>query len=237
MGTSIPKEVQTKKPDPFNRRKGKEAKNFIMKMEIYFDDYEEGIFDDKKKITNVLMNMQNGDAGNWAQPFLHNLSLKEEHPILESWTSFKKAFLAHFLDPVKKEKAIRDLNKLTQTKSAQSYVTQFRTLMQEVDWNDKALIDKFREGLKPEVQKELTRITMLLDDKQKVTLEGIFQAACKFDDMIFTNQKFNSTGSGPSASNWNLQRGVSSGNKGTNNTQKGKQISIVQIPKEEKDRQ
>ncbi|QRV87193.1 Retrotransposon gag protein [Ceratobasidium sp. AG-Ba] len=235
MGTSVPKEARTKKPDPFNGRKGKEAENFVMKMEIYFDDYEEGIFNDKKKITNVLMNMQNGDAGNWAQPFLRKLLLKEEHPILESWTSFKKAFLADFLDPVKKEKAIRDLNRLTQTKSAQSYVTQFRTLMQEVDWNDEALIDKFREGLKPEVRKELTRITMLLEDKQKVTLEGIFQAACKFDNMIFTNQKFNSTGSGLSSSNWNPQRGISLGNKGTSNTQKGKQTPIVRIPKEEKD--
>ncbi|QRV87035.1 Retrotransposon gag protein [Ceratobasidium sp. AG-Ba] len=236
MGTSVPKEARTKKPDPFNGKKGKEAENFIMKMEIYFDDYEEGIFDDKKKITNVLMNMQNGDAGNWAQPFLCKLSLKEEHSILQSWANFKKAFLADFSDPVKKEKAIRDLNRLTQTKSAQSYVTQFRTLMQEVDWNDEALIDKFREGLKPEVRKELTRITMLMEDHQTVTLEGIFQAACKFDDMIFTNQRFNSTGPGLGSSNWNQQRGGPSGNKGTNNSQRNKQTTIVRIPKEEKDR-
>ncbi|QRV96908.1 Retrotransposon gag protein [Ceratobasidium sp. AG-Ba] len=179
--------------------------------------------------------MQNGDAGNWAQPFLRKLLLKEEHTILQSWANFKKAFLADFSDPVKKEKAIRDLNKLTQTKSAQSYVTQFRTLMQEVDWNDEALIDKFREGLKPEVRKELTRITMLMEDHQTVTLEGIFQAACKFDDMIFTNQRFNSTGPGLGSSNWNQQRGGPSGNKGTNNSQRNKQTTIVCIPKEEKD--
>ncbi|QRV96858.1 Retrotransposon gag protein [Ceratobasidium sp. AG-Ba] len=236
MGTSVPKEARTKKPDPLNGKKGKEAENFILKMEIYFDDYEEGIFDDKKKIKNVLMNMQNGDAGNWAQPFLCKLSLKEEHTILQSWANFKKAFLADFSDPVKKEKAIRDLNKLTQTKSAQSYVTQFRNLMQEVDWNDEALIDKFREGLKPEVRKELTRITMLMEDNQTVTLEGIFQAACKFDDMIFTNHRFNLTGPGPGSSNWNQQRGGPSGNKGTNNSQRNKQTTIVRIPKEEKDR-
>ncbi|QRV96424.1 Retrotransposon gag protein [Ceratobasidium sp. AG-Ba] len=235
VGKSIPKEARTKKPDPFNGKKGKEAKNFIMKMEIYFDDYDEGTFDDRKKITNTLMNMESGDAANWAQPFLRKLSQKETHPILASWRKFKKSFLDDFSDPVKKEKAIRELSKLTQTRSAQAYVTQFRTLMQEVDWNDEAFIDRFKEGLKPEVRKELLRITMLTEDTIQLTLEALFKAACKFDDMLFANQKLNPTGTGSWSSNWNPQKGNTYGNKNPTSTSKGKsegkQVNVVRIQK------
>ncbi|KAG9084850.1 hypothetical protein FS749_004900 [Ceratobasidium sp. UAMH 11750] len=76
---------------------------------------------------------------------------KEDHEFLQSWRVFKQAFLLHFGDLVKKEKAIQELGSLTQVKSVQAYTTHFRNLAQEVDWNREALVDKFKEGLKPEV--------------------------------------------------------------------------------------
>ncbi|QRV85432.1 Transposon Tf2-1 polyprotein [Ceratobasidium sp. AG-Ba] len=199
-GTMIPNEAQTKKPDPFNGKKGKEAEIFFMEMEIYFNDYEEGTFDYQRKITNVLMNMASSDATNWAQPFLHKLSSNVKHPTLKSWTTFKKSFLEDFSDPVKKDKAIRELSKITQTKSAQVYVTQFRTLQQEVDWDEEALMDRFKEGLKPEVRKELLQIAMLMEE-EKLGLGALYKVACKFDDMIYANQKLNQPNTG-SVTGW-----------------------------------
>ncbi|KAG8696835.1 hypothetical protein FRC08_006909 [Ceratobasidium sp. 394] len=156
-GTLIPKEAWTKKPEPFSGKKGKEAEAFLMKMEIYDGDYDEGTFSDGRKTTALLMNMAPGEAADWAQPLLKKVSKKDTKGLLKSWNTLKAAFLLHFQDPVKKEKAIQELAKLSQTKSAQAYATRLRILMQEVDWNQEALIDKFKEGLKPEVQKELSR--------------------------------------------------------------------------------
>ena len=36
-------------------------------MEIYFGDYDEGTFNDNRKISATLMNMGEGEASNWAR--------------------------------------------------------------------------------------------------------------------------------------------------------------------------
>lgn len=38
-----------------------------------------------------------------------------------------------------------------QTKSAQSYTTQFYTLAEELNWAEETLIDIYKKGLKPDV--------------------------------------------------------------------------------------
>jgi hypothetical protein len=37
--------------------------------------------------------------------------------VTTNWNTFKEAFLLNFADPIKKEKAIRELGKLTQTRA------------------------------------------------------------------------------------------------------------------------
>ncbi|KAG9122096.1 hypothetical protein FRC07_001669 [Ceratobasidium sp. 392] len=148
----IPKEARAKKPEPFSGRRGTEAEGFLTRMNIYFGDYEEGTFNDNQKITSTFMNMASRDAAKWAQPLLQKIAAKETHEFFRSWESFQVAFLRNFADPVKKEKAIRALENLMQIKSAQEYATQFCILVQEVDWNQNALIDRFRAGLKPSVR-------------------------------------------------------------------------------------
>jgi hypothetical protein len=63
---TIPKEVRVKKPEPFTGKKGREAKNFIMRMEVYFNDYEQGTFNDNRNITTTLVNMSPGESMNWS---------------------------------------------------------------------------------------------------------------------------------------------------------------------------
>ncbi|KAG8695056.1 hypothetical protein FRC09_009418 [Ceratobasidium sp. 395] len=168
-GKDIPKEARTKIPESFDGKKGKEAKNFIIKMELFFDNFEEGTFNDYRRIKSTLMNMKSGEANNWAQPLLQKLSSKEVHEFLASWENFKKAFLINFDDPVRGKK---------------------RILAQEVDWDRNALIDKFKIGLKPEVQKELLRISMWGEDEAaKATLEEWITLACKADDLAFNIRK------------------------------------------------
>jgi hypothetical protein len=159
---NIPKEVRVKKPEPFSGKKGREAENFIMRMEVYFNDYKPGTFSNNRKITTTLINMSPGESMNWSDPILRSISLRTAHAYTTNWNTFKEAFLLNFADPIKKEKAIRELGKLTQTKSAQLYASQFRVLAQEVSWDQTAMIDKFKEGLKPEVRMEIMKMTMLI---------------------------------------------------------------------------
>jgi hypothetical protein len=97
-----------------------------------------------------------------------------------------------------------ELGRLTQTKSAQSYASQFRVLSQEVSWDQAAMIDKFKEGLKPEVRMEIMKMTMLVPPVtlQTFTLENWIELAIRTDDMMFSSQKFNPKVNIPSTSSY-----------------------------------
>ncbi len=75
----IPRGAKAKIPDAFEgKRRNQEAKNFLMKMEVYFNDYP-GAFNENKKITATLSNMKEGDATRWAQPLLKRILEGTKH--------------------------------------------------------------------------------------------------------------------------------------------------------------
>ncbi|KDN45625.1 hypothetical protein RSAG8_04709, partial [Rhizoctonia solani AG-8 WAC10335] len=184
---NIPKGAKLKKPEPFNGKRGAEAETFLMKMQMYFNDYQNA-FTDERKIIATLSNMGEGEPSRWAKPLLHKLMDKETHEYLTTWNSFKKAFLLNFSDPLKKDKAIRDINKLKRTGSAQIYASHFRTLKEDLDWDEKALTDKFREGLKTDVQKELMRMKITTPNMDQLSLEEIIEIAIRTDDILFQSR-------------------------------------------------
>ncbi|KAF8761473.1 hypothetical protein RHS01_00039 [Rhizoctonia solani] len=152
--TSIPKEARLKQPNAFNGKRGTEAETFIMKMEMYFKEYP-GTFTDERKIRATLTNMGEGEPVKWASPLMQKHLSDEPHEYLTSWNAFKAAFLLNFSDPSKRDRAIREINSLKQTGSAQIYASQFRILKEDLDWDEKALIDTFKKGLKINLQSEL----------------------------------------------------------------------------------
>ncbi|KAG8706462.1 hypothetical protein FRC08_001062 [Ceratobasidium sp. 394] len=180
----IPKGARTKKPEPFEGKKRlQEAENFLMKMEVYFNDYGT-YFTDDRRIDATLVNMKEGEATKWAKPLLAKRLAGTAHPALASWHAFKHAFLLTFGDPIKKERAIRDIGKLEQTRSTKEYATEFCILMDELDWDEKALIDKFHMGLKDNVQKDILRATFF-HDTECLTLDQWIEFAIKTDDILF----------------------------------------------------
>jgi hypothetical protein len=236
---NIPKEVRVKKPDPFSGKKGWEAENFIMRMEIYFNDYEPGTFSDSRKITTALTNMGPGEGANWSDPILRSVSSQSAHAYTTNWNTFKEAFLLNFADPIKKEKAIRELGKLTQTKSAQSYASQFRVLSQEVSWDRAAMVDKFKEGLKPDVQMEMIKMTMLMPENtlQALTLENWIELAIRTDDMLFSSRSFNPKANIPSTSSHRPNVSTPTSKPFTSRTPQDKgKTQNVKVPDEEKQR-
>lgn len=139
----ILKDARMKRPEPFSGKRGQEAETFLSKMNMYFNDWEDtGAFTDRRKISTTLANMKEGDASRWAKPLINKVNAQEPHEHLSSWNNFQQAFLTHFGDPVKKERAIREMGKLKQNGSAQVYTTAFRNLAEELEWNEASLIDK-----------------------------------------------------------------------------------------------
>ncbi|QRV97679.1 Retrotransposon gag protein [Ceratobasidium sp. AG-Ba] len=186
----IPKGARAKKPDAFSGKRGQEAEIFLMKMEIYFNDYGTA-FNDSRKMATFLTNMGEGEASKWAKPLLRKILDQEQHEYLVNWISLKNAFLLAFSDPMKKERAIQNIHKLQQNGSAQSYVTAFRTLMQELDWDEHAFIDVFKKGLKHNVQQELLKAT-ITQDTSAFSLEKWMEVAIRIDDLLFTGRSLNS---------------------------------------------
>ncbi|QRV88421.1 Retrotransposon gag protein [Ceratobasidium sp. AG-Ba] len=186
----IPKGARAEKPEAFSGKRGQEAEIFLMKMEIYFNDYGTA-FNDSRKMATFLTNMGEGEASKWAKPLLRKILDKEQHEYLTDWISLKNAFLLAFSDPMKKERAIQNIHKLQQNGSAQSYVTAFRTLMQELDWDEHAFIDVFKKGLKHNVQQELLKAT-ITQDTSTFSLEKWMEVAIRIDDLLFTGRSLNS---------------------------------------------
>ncbi|QRV98627.1 Retrotransposon gag protein [Ceratobasidium sp. AG-Ba] len=186
----IPKGARAKKPDAFSGKRGQEAEIFLMKMEIYFTDYGTA-FNDSRKMATFLTNMGEGEASKWAKPLLRKILDQEQHEYLVNWISLKNAFLLAFSDPMKKERAIQNIHKLQQNGSAQSYVTAFRALMQELDWDEHAFIDVFKKGLKHNVQQELLKAT-ITQDTSAFSLEKWMEVAIRIDDLLFTGRSLNS---------------------------------------------
>ncbi|QRV88081.1 Retrotransposon-derived protein PEG10 [Ceratobasidium sp. AG-Ba] len=207
----IPKGARAKKPDAFNGKRGQEAEIFLMKMEIYFNDYGTA-FQDSRKMATFLTNMGEGEASKWAKPLLRKILDKEPHEYLANWNSLKSAFLLAFSDPMKKERAIQNIHKLQQTGLAQNYVTSFRTLMQELDWDEHAFIDVFKKGLKHNVQQELLKAT-ITQDTSAFSLEKWMEVAIRIDDLLFTGRNLNSN---PNSSQGNRD------NRPQNKTTQGK---------------
>ncbi|QRW03356.1 Retrotransposon-derived protein PEG10 [Ceratobasidium sp. AG-Ba] len=105
----IPKGARAKKPEAFNGKRGQEAEIFLMKMEIYFNDYGTA-FDNNRKMATFLTNMGEGEAAKWAKPLLRKILDKESHEYLANWNALKNAFLLAFSDPMKKERAIQNIH-------------------------------------------------------------------------------------------------------------------------------
>ncbi|QRV77041.1 Retrotransposon gag protein [Ceratobasidium sp. AG-Ba] len=182
----IPKGARAKKPEAFNGKRGQEAEIFLMKMEIYFNDYGTA-FNNNRKMATFLTNMGEGEAAKWAKPLLRKILDEEPHEYLANWNALKNAFLLAFSDPMKKERAIQNIHKLQQTGSAQHYVTAFRTLMQELDWDEHAFIDVFKKGLKNNVQQELLKAT-ITQDTSTFSLEKWMEVSIRIDNLLFTGR-------------------------------------------------
>ncbi|QRW26235.1 Retrotransposon-derived protein PEG10 [Rhizoctonia solani] len=100
----------------------------------------------------LLMNMKDS-AGAWAHPHLDQLG--SHQAIIQTVEGFKLEFLAAFGNPDATRAAERKITTLTQSGTCADYITKFRTLAMELDWNNAALRGQFAWGLHWEVSQQI----------------------------------------------------------------------------------
>ncbi|KAF8703685.1 Retrotransposon gag protein, partial [Rhizoctonia solani] len=98
------------------------------------------------------MNMKDS-AGAWAHPHLDQLG--SHWAIIQMVEGFKLEFLAAFGNPDATRAAKQKITTLTQSGTCADYITKFRTLAMELDWNNAALRGQFACGLHWEVSRQI----------------------------------------------------------------------------------
>ncbi|KAF8748823.1 hypothetical protein RHS01_10548 [Rhizoctonia solani] len=97
----------------------------------------------------LLMNMKDV-AGAWAHPHLNQLG--SHRALIQTVDEFRTEFLAAFGNPDATQAAEQQITQLTQTGTCAEYITKFRTIAMDLDWNNAALCGQFAHGLHWELQ-------------------------------------------------------------------------------------
>ncbi|KAF8761432.1 Retrotransposon gag protein [Rhizoctonia solani] len=134
-------------------------------------------FDEEEQMVVWILYHMTDKAADWALPIIGMIIKGEGNPpnTIQALTAkFKEAFA----DPDAKRAAARKIATLTQTTTTSEYVTEFRNLMAELDWNTEAYIAQFMRGLHWKVKELLSTKDNIPDDD----LKAIFAASVKIDN-------------------------------------------------------
>ncbi|KAF8753979.1 hypothetical protein RHS01_06513 [Rhizoctonia solani] len=158
-----PPTVKVDHPNAFKGKIGSEAKQWLTCMLAWVRLNQRQFPLDLEVLSFLLMNMEDA-AGAWAHPHLDQLG--SHRALIQTVDEFKVEFLAAFRDPDATRAAERKITSLTQTGTCAEYITKFRTLQMELDWNDAALRGQFAQGLHWELQEAALIIDNALREEQ-----------------------------------------------------------------------
>ncbi|KAF8755473.1 hypothetical protein RHS01_05346 [Rhizoctonia solani] len=112
-------------------------------------------FDEEEQMVVWILYHMTDKAANWALPIIGTIIKGKGNPpttIPALTAKFKEAFA----DPDAKRVAARKIAALTQTTTMSEYVTEFHTLVVELDWNKEAYIAQFTCSLHWKVKELLS---------------------------------------------------------------------------------
>ncbi|KAF8754244.1 hypothetical protein RHS01_06464 [Rhizoctonia solani] len=135
---AYPAPVKVDHPDAYTGKIGSEAKQWLTRMLAW---------------TRLNAQMFPHGSGAWAHPHLDQLG--SHQAIIQTVEGFKLEFLAAFGNPDATRAAERKITTLTQSGTCADYITKFRTLAMELDWNNAALQGQFARGLHWEVSRQI----------------------------------------------------------------------------------
>ena len=117
-----------------------------------------------------------GTALSWFAPLLERHS-----PLLEDFEGFVNEFQANFGDTDSMRTAVNKIRRLRQgDRPASAYAADFRLLACDIPWDEEALMDQFRQGLRNDVKDLL----LTFHDDPKSLTEAISRAV-RCDNRLF----------------------------------------------------
>ncbi|QRW20630.1 Retrotransposon-derived protein PEG10 [Rhizoctonia solani] len=177
------KQPKMELPDPYKgNTRGQKATQWLDQMLLWVALHRDQFDKEEQMVVWILYHMTD-KAANWALPIIGTIIKGKGNPpttILVLTAKFKEAFA----DPNAKRAAARKIATLAQTTTTSKYVTEFRNLMAELDWNEEAYIAQFMQGLHWKVKELLSTKDSILDK-----LEAIFAAAIKIDNIRCKNEE------------------------------------------------
>ncbi|QRW18525.1 Retrotransposable element Tf2 protein [Rhizoctonia solani] len=204
---AYPAPVKVDHPDAYTGKIGSEAKQWLTRMLAWTRLNLRMFPTDQEVLSFLLMNMKD-TAGAWAHPHLDQLG--SHQAIIQTVEGFKTEFLAAFGDPDATRAAERKITSLTQSGTCADYITKFRTLAMELDWNDAALRGQFARGLHWEVSRQIaTR------KHRPRTLLELQNAALVIDNALREEQASHPPRDNKSSRPSNPARGTSTGQSTT----------------------
>ena len=178
---------KTGKPDLYHGERIK-LEDWILQMDLFFKFSKPPVKEvDKASLAYTYMR---GHAARWMKPYMTRFmdtfndasEVTDDHELafLTDWDDFKERIRQVFSIANEGNRAGRVLQHLKQNKSAADYAAEFQHYAIQTEWNDKALMTMFRQGLKHNVKAELMRSGAKID-----TLETLYQEAIRVDGDLF----------------------------------------------------
>ncbi|QRW18620.1 Retrotransposable element Tf2 protein [Rhizoctonia solani] len=157
--------VKVDHPDAYTGKIGNKARQWLTRMLAWVRLNQRMFPTDQEVLSFLLMNMKDV-AGAWAHPHLDQLG--SHRALIQSVDNFRTEFLAAFGNPDATRAAERQITHLTQTGTCAEYITKFRTIAMDLDWNDAALRGQFARGLhwerRPTTLLELQNAALVIDN-------------------------------------------------------------------------
>ncbi|KAF8707739.1 hypothetical protein RHS03_03515, partial [Rhizoctonia solani] len=170
--------------DPYKGNiRGRKATQWLDWMLLWVALHREQFDEEEQMVVWILYHMTD-KAADWALPLIGAIIKGKGNPpttIPALTAKFKEAFA----DPDAKRAAARKIAVLTQTTTTSEYVTKFRNLMAELDWNTEAYIAQFTRGLHWKVKELLST----KDNIPNNDLKAIFAALVKIDNTCWENKE------------------------------------------------
>ena len=166
--------IKVATPDYFYGDRNK-LEEWLLQFDLYFT-FQGSKLDDERQVPLMATYMR-GPALAWIKPALTKYMADEAPSDVKEWMEdfdeFKKKIRVVFGNKSEVNIATRNIQTLKQTRSVADYANVFQQYSLLVEWDDKALMTMFRQGLKNEVKVELMRSGASLDNLEDLMNEAI----------------------------------------------------------------
>ena len=166
-------------PDPFTGDR-LELDTYLTRCQHVFLTQPSLFLTEQHKVLYAVSYLK-GNAYSWIKPLVQEYAKGLSIPIeFTSFQKFSESLTRMYGDPDIVKSKTREINALCQTTSVSAYASEFRRLQAYIAWNDKALFDRFYEGLRDNVKDGLVH-----ENPRPALLEDLISAALRIDARIY----------------------------------------------------